>query len=317
VPVTNGITDYYSGIGDSISMNVSVDANPLRVTFVDWINYDVVLTDKVDTLSTSTVFINEVTEFHFGVYNITAHNDIGSVVLQVNLHHAGVPEAPVSLEIIDRSYDSLSILLSPGYDGGYSGNTAQYLEYRSTSQASFQSWPSDGMGTRNTTIWIMQLKPSTAYEIKAKTGNIYGIGQFSTTYVFITYREPIVNLNDQTGIIKWTRHEDMKYQCVKIEKLERNDNWIIEENCLDRDVVEYTVKDNNAEYRVTYCSRDNTCEGHHFKATKGTDYADRVESCNTVAIVIGVLVSLLGGCVIGFLIGFILIKRVITKNAKQ
>ncbi|XP_077861695.1 neural cell adhesion molecule 2-like [Saccoglossus kowalevskii] len=89
VPVTYGITDYYSGIGDSISMNVSVNANPLPVTFGDWKNYDVVLTDKVDTLSMSTVFINEVRELHFGVYNITAHNDIGSVVLQVNLHHAG------------------------------------------------------------------------------------------------------------------------------------------------------------------------------------------------------------------------------------
>ncbi|XP_077863343.1 neural cell adhesion molecule 2-like, partial [Saccoglossus kowalevskii] len=271
-PVITGTTEYYCETGESISMNVSVNANPLPVTFGDWINDDVVLTDKLDTISTSTVFIDEVTELHFGLYNITARNDIGRVALQVELHRGGVPKIPTAITLNDRSYDSLSIFMSPGYDGGESSDMVHYFEYRSALQASFQSWPSDGMGTRNTTIWIMQLQPTTAYEIKAKTGNIYGIGQFSTTYVFVTYREPIVNLNDQTGIIKWSRHEDMKYQCVKIEKLERNDNWIIEENCLDRDVVEYTVKDNNAEYRVTYCTRDNTCEGHNFKAIKNNEY---------------------------------------------
>ncbi|XP_077863852.1 lachesin-like, partial [Saccoglossus kowalevskii] len=85
-PVITGTTEYFCGIGESISMNVSVNANPLRVTFGDWINDDVVLTDKIDTISTSTVFIDEVTKLHFGLYNITARNDIGRVTLQVELY---------------------------------------------------------------------------------------------------------------------------------------------------------------------------------------------------------------------------------------
>ncbi|XP_077862504.1 opioid-binding protein/cell adhesion molecule homolog [Saccoglossus kowalevskii] len=88
-PVITGTTEYYCETGESISMNVSVNANPLRVTFGDWINDDVVLKDKIDTISTSTVFIDEVTELHFGLYNITARNDIGRVTLQVELYREG------------------------------------------------------------------------------------------------------------------------------------------------------------------------------------------------------------------------------------
>ncbi|XP_077861926.1 uncharacterized protein LOC144342945, partial [Saccoglossus kowalevskii] len=275
---------------------------------------------KLKTTIRSLTFIPERSN-HNEQLKCTAGNDVTYPYKEtyIVLDVYGVPKIPTAMTLIDRSYDILSISLSPGCDEGDGRDIVHYIEYRSALQASFQSWPSDGMGTRNTTILIVQLQPTTAYEIKAKTGNIYGIGQFSTIYVFFTYHEPIVNLNDQTGIIKWTRHEDTKYECVKIEKLDRDDNWSIEENCLDRGVVEYTVKNNKAEYRVTYCTRDNTCEGHHFKAIKNNGYqnADCVECSYTAAISISVLVSLLGGGVIGFLIGFILIKRLTKKRAKQ
>ncbi|XP_077870375.1 neural cell adhesion molecule 2-like [Saccoglossus kowalevskii] len=292
LPSIIGNTKYYSRVGESVSMIATVGANPLPVTFGDWTNGDIVLHDTVVTSFTSVAVIYVVEENNFGTYSIRTTNDIGTVYLQIELLLPDAP-APPSISIIGRYYDSLTVQLVPlAYHDGKPDSIHYYIEYRSQMDTSFLPWPSDGIGTKNTTVSLTKLKSSTVYELRAKARDINGISQFSGIYVFDTYLEPSINVNRKTGVINWTRHEDTKYQCVQLEKQDTVGHWATVNNCFDRNVLEYSPDDPMARYRITYCTINQVCDRRIFEPMKNShDNADS-QSCHT-GLVAGVLVFIL------------------------
>uniref|UniRef100_A0ABM0LX40 Uncharacterized protein LOC102800796 n=1 Tax=Saccoglossus kowalevskii TaxID=10224 RepID=A0ABM0LX40_SACKO len=307
---------YYCKAGDSLSMVLSVDAYPLPVTFGAWMKGDLVLDNNENTPSTSTVTITLVNHNHFGIYNVRATNDVGWVILHVELLQSDTPAAPVGINIIDRYYDSLTLQILPGSHGGDPENVLYFVEYRSPLDIVFVPWPSDGMGTRNMTVYLLQLVPSTAYEIRAKAKNNNGMGEFSSIQLFNTYFKPTVTMNAGTNTLAWSRHENIKYQCVKIEKKDAYGRLVVVQECIDRDILMYKVDDTSVTYIVTYCEINGKCEKRGFEASYALSEEPVCGTCN-VGIISGILVTTLicSGVVIGVLL--VLYRRAKNYRTKQ
>ncbi|XP_006814434.2 synaptogenesis protein syg-1-like [Saccoglossus kowalevskii] len=306
--------------GDTATIVCEVDALPIAdITWYNNNEYEIdnstdriLIIEFVDhNIKRSTLWIfNVLPESDYGVYNCTSVNRLESDSHLITLNGTNIPRTQVNIDLIDRSYDSLTINLIPMFVHGVSGKepNVYYIEYRSQLNASFLHWPSNGRGTTNTTFVVHDLEPSTTFEFRVKLKSDNEFKVMSRIYVFNTYSLPLLTINHHTGIISWTRHEDTKYQCVKIEKQLADHNWDVLESCIDRDTLAYTIDDEYAEYRMTYCTEMGKCDERTFEAQVMVPYTDPKCSSSSAGVIAGVIVSLVIGAVTASAIAFVLHK---------
>nr|XP_006816843.1 PREDICTED: hemicentin-1-like [Saccoglossus kowalevskii] len=216
------------------------------------------------TLHESILTIQNTMLIDYGSYSCFAENDIGNTTFIVTFNDNSVPDAPKSIVPLYRYYDRLSVIIIPGYNGG-DINTTYFIQYRTRKNASFIEL-NTGSSDISITMQIRKLESSTPYECRAYAANAIGIGPYSNSIVIRTLDEPIVELDYDTRILSWTRHENKTYTCVKIETRHVDVTWDVIVKCIDRNKLEYKVNDTNREYRITYCTEDGICESREFSA---------------------------------------------------
>ncbi|XP_077985011.1 nephrin-like isoform X3 [Glandiceps talaboti] len=259
--------------GEPATLICEIDSNPdATITWYKDGN-EVDINDKfsikesnIGTQFKSTLLLNRTERIDHGNYICKADNNIGSVNFTVTLLGKSDPDAPTNIEITSRSYTSLTIEIIPGFDGGEPESIMYYVEYHNSTHEDWQPWPSNGQGTRNTQMTITDLIENTTYVIKARAENSLGLGPYSNEYASKTYGKPLVTVDD--GKLTWTLHEDPDLVCVKVEALAGADDWIVENECVDVTITEYTVNDKSVTYRITYCTIGGECEESVFKAVK-------------------------------------------------
>ncbi|XP_077985270.1 uncharacterized protein LOC144439912 [Glandiceps talaboti] len=280
--------------GEPATLICEIDSNPdATITWYKDGN-EVDINDKfsikesnIGTQFKSTLLLNRTERIDHGNYTCKADNNIGSVNFTVTLLGQSDPDAPTNIEIKSRSYTSLTIEIIPGFDGGEPESIMYYVEYHNSTHEDWKPWPSDGQGTRNTQMTITDLTENTTYVLKARAEYSLGLGPYSNDYTSKTYGKPLVNFDD--GKLTWTLHEDPHFVCVKVEALAGTDEWIIENECVDVTITEYTVNDKSATYRITYCAIGGECEESMFEAI---GVPSSRNSSSKVGLIIGIVLAL-------------------------
>ncbi|XP_077985271.1 fibroblast growth factor receptor 2-like [Glandiceps talaboti] len=291
--------------GDPALLICEVNCNP-AATFKWYKDGNEVVDRKLSTIETKkwTVSISKLlipfTErSDHGEYTCQAVNEIGNVNFSIMLEAKSKPEAPVGIELLSRSYDSLTIEIIPGFHGGEPDNIVYYVEYSESTQSDWQPWPSNGQGSRERQLTVTGLMENTLYVLKAKAGNSLGIGFYSTENTFAIYGKPVVKLDATSGILSWTLHENPDFVCIQVEVLVDTGDWIVENECVDAAITEYTVNHKSLTYRIVYCTLRGICEQTQFYATseevkngKSSNTGLLAGTITTVIVVIAVVVLL-------------------------
>ncbi|XP_070550986.1 protein turtle homolog B-like [Ptychodera flava] len=239
LPTKVGDTRYFAEIGHSVVIKLTVDANPLPVTFGEWKLGHVAL-NKTDSSNTSSVTITDVEPEHFGNYSLSAENAVGVATIIVSLEPTGPPGAP-TLQLLSQDYTNLTLLINPGHSGGDEGGVVYTLEYRLFGFGPFNPWQSS---TTSVVIVVFDLQSGSVYEFQAYAENSFGKSDISDTYKFNTYGLPNITLNLDTGTLSWTPHDNENYYCVKIEKksTDKDAEWEIIEECIPQHIMEFTMQ---------------------------------------------------------------------------
>ncbi|XP_006813119.1 neural cell adhesion molecule 2-like, partial [Saccoglossus kowalevskii] len=187
LPTVISETTFAGEIGEPAIMNLTVDANPSSTSFSEWVNGNLTLSSKTDTSSSSSVYIDELTEDYFGFYSITASNSVGDVIIQIELKAVGPPEPPNEILILETGYEQLTVKIIPGFHGGDAINILYYLQYNLVNNATDKLWPEDGKGSVNEILTVTGLNDNTTYKFRAYASSSFGDGDISNTFSFKTY----------------------------------------------------------------------------------------------------------------------------------
>ncbi|KAK3849501.1 hypothetical protein Pcinc_043749, partial [Petrolisthes cinctipes] len=119
---------YAAGVGQAINITCGVLASPTVVKF-SWVFNNTI---KSERLPGNQVFLKSdgrsVAQFRardqqdYGTLQCWAQNTVGRMARPCLFHiiPAGRPERPVQCSVVNKSYDSLAVGCTPGFDGGLS-----------------------------------------------------------------------------------------------------------------------------------------------------------------------------------------------------
>ncbi|XP_077865871.1 cell adhesion molecule CEACAM6-like [Saccoglossus kowalevskii] len=121
----------YASKGSVAELRCEIESNPL--SSVIWygpnnqpINKDSRVSIRTvlrGTLHESILTIQNTMLSDYGSYSCFVENDIGNTTFIVTFNDESVPDAPTSIIPITRYYDSLSVVIIPGYKGGDTNTT--------------------------------------------------------------------------------------------------------------------------------------------------------------------------------------------------
>lgn len=66
--------------------------------------------------------VNEVDGSDYGRYECEARNEKGFATTSITLHVTSAPDPPLSLSMLNVTHDAVTLLWSPGFDGGLASN---------------------------------------------------------------------------------------------------------------------------------------------------------------------------------------------------
>lgn len=118
---------------------------------------------QIDPLTyESVLMVDKVETNDYGSYECRATNEQGTSRENIRLDVTSKPEAPLSLNVLNTTHDSVSLAWTPGFDGGL--KTTYQLRYRDTSGGSYRYVDSqsniyklDVEGLRPNTIYVFSI----------------------------------------------------------------------------------------------------------------------------------------------------------------
>lgn len=92
---------------------------------------------KIDSLTyESTLIIDKVDTIDYGMYECKAENELGASRENVKLDVTSIPDQPLGLNVLNSTYDSVTLSWTPGFDGGLK---AKYrIRYRESSSEQYK-----------------------------------------------------------------------------------------------------------------------------------------------------------------------------------
>jgi nephron len=114
---------------------------------------------QIDPLTyESVLMVDRVEMGDYGIYECRATNELGTSRENIRMDITSKPDAPISLNVINTTHDSVSLAWTPGFDGGL--KTTYQLRYREGNAASYRYMD----GTPNVyKLDVEGLKPNTIY----------------------------------------------------------------------------------------------------------------------------------------------------------
>jgi len=126
----------------------------------------------------SVLIINNVDTSDFGQYECVARNELGFSTTSVRLDVTSIPDAPVSMTVVNSTHDSVTLSWTPGFDGGLP--PSYRIRYRRVDS------PSEGyryvdVVTENSTMFtVTGLQLDTEYVFSASAFNKLGMSKYMT-----------------------------------------------------------------------------------------------------------------------------------------
>ncbi|XP_076832356.1 neural cell adhesion molecule 1b isoform X2 [Brachyhypopomus gauderio] len=221
-PKILGSVAVYTWEGNAVNISCEVRAHPSVVSIL-WLrdglqlpNANVSNVKIHNAPSASYLEVNPDSQSHFGSYNCTASNEIGTESKEFILIQADVPSAPTVHQVEPYSSTAQLLFAEPDALGG-----VPVLKYRVEWRvASRTNWAQRVYEVREgglNAVTVTGLKPETRYEVKMSAINGKGEGESSLPVAFKTepVREPsppklVGTLQSKGNVLKvsWHRQDD-------------------------------------------------------------------------------------------------------------
>lgn len=131
---------------------------------------------QVDLLTfESTLLVKNIRSSDYGHYECVARNELGFDSAKVHLDTLSAPDPPLQLNVTNATYNSLTLVWRPGFNGGL----PQSFRIRYRQAASSEGYHyQDVMQSNLTSYTIGTLRPDTEYTLGIMAFNKYGEGQY-------------------------------------------------------------------------------------------------------------------------------------------
>lgn len=131
---------------------------------------------QVDLLTfESTLLVKNIRSSDYGHYECVARNELGFDSAKVHLDTLSAPDPPLQLNVTNATYNSLTLVWRPGFNGGL----PQSFRIRYRQAASSEGYHyQDVMQSNLTSYTIGALRPDTEYTLGIMAFNKYGEGQY-------------------------------------------------------------------------------------------------------------------------------------------
>lgn len=146
-------------------------SNVLNVTHNAKYNFE---NRKIDSLTyESTLIVEKVDSNDYGLYECKAENELGASRENVKMDVTSMPDQPLSLNVLNSTYDSVTLSWTPGFDGGLK---AKYrIRYR---EANTENYKFEDAMPNSHKLTIVGLKKNTLYLFSVMAYNSLGSSQY-------------------------------------------------------------------------------------------------------------------------------------------
>lgn len=125
---------------------------------------------KIDPLTyESALIVDKVDAIDYGLYECKAENEMGANRENIRLDVTSKPDAPLSLNVLNATHDSVTLAWTPGFDGGL--KATYRLRYRESSASRY--YYADSMPNTHKLI-VEGLKANTMYLFSIMAANKLG-----------------------------------------------------------------------------------------------------------------------------------------------
>jgi len=125
---------------------------------------------KIDPLTyESVLMVEKVETSDYGLYECKSENELGPSRENIRLDVTSKPDAPLSLNILNTTHDTVTLAWTPGFDGGL--KATYRIRYREYSASRYQY--SDGVPNAHK-LTIEGLKTNTQYLFSIMAANKLG-----------------------------------------------------------------------------------------------------------------------------------------------
>ncbi|XP_063959504.1 nephrin-like [Lytechinus pictus] len=123
----------------------------------------------------SRLIISQIDEIDdYGTYVCKAYNDLGEARFEIQLEKTSPPEAPSNLQVVEISFDSVTLNWTKGFDGGLD----QTFQVRFNQKGGKQYQYVDVSPSTSTTFTVSNLNPNSDYEFTVRGRNAQGDGPY-------------------------------------------------------------------------------------------------------------------------------------------
>lgn len=123
----------------------------------------------------STLHVKLIRSSDYGPYECVARNELGFDSAKVHLDTLSAPDPPLQLKVTNATYNSLTLVWRPGFDGGL----PQSFRIRYRQAASSEGYHYQDVLLSNATSYTVgALRPDTEYTLGIMSFNDYGEGEY-------------------------------------------------------------------------------------------------------------------------------------------
>lgn len=123
----------------------------------------------------STLYVKDIRSVDYGPYECVARNELGFDSAKVHLDTISAPDVPLQLNVVNASYNSITVVWRPGFDGGL----PQSFRIRFRPSDSTEGFHYEDIVSPNaTTYTIVGLQRNTEYTFSIMGFNEWGQGEY-------------------------------------------------------------------------------------------------------------------------------------------
>ncbi|XP_071033776.1 nephrin isoform X1 [Parasteatoda tepidariorum] len=146
--------------------------------------YNIRAAEAGDLQWCSVLTIKRVRPDDYGEYTCVAKNHLGYDFVKFSLSKKGAPEPPKELKAMNESTDSITLVWSPGFDGGSDQNFRIRFKKSDASTYNYKEAP-----TNTTSVTITGLEPGAQYDFFIAAYNNIGESAYAENVLTVSTRE--------------------------------------------------------------------------------------------------------------------------------
>ncbi|XP_076332290.1 nephrin-like isoform X2 [Tachypleus tridentatus] len=154
---------------------------------------------KIDLITwESILYVKDVKNHDYGVYECVARNDLGFDSIKIVLNSTSQPDPPVNMKVLNVDHNTATLQWSPGFDGGLP--QAYRIRYKESGYKAYQY--ADVYPPNATAYNLTGLGADMEYTFSIQAFNELGSSEFTTDVVIVKTSNEVPGAETEKGLTK-------------------------------------------------------------------------------------------------------------------